>query len=132
MNNKMDSANKMINALQASSNSVRNKTKNKEITNTNVDIKSLSFTLVNYATVNVYMLKINLTFTSLNTLFCFFEQEVLLTIVHIGTRRNNNVLPRFFARSPDWRSGWAVGSPRMLGRGKVGQPTTSRIGPKRG
>jgi hypothetical protein len=78
------------------------------------------------------MLKINLTLTSLNTLFCFFEQEVLLTIVHIGTRRNNVVLPRFFARSPDWRSGWAVGSPRMLGRGKVGQPTTSRIGPKRG
>jgi hypothetical protein len=55
MNNKMDSANKMINALQASSNGVRNKTKNKEITNTNVDIKLLSFTLVNYATVNVYI-----------------------------------------------------------------------------
>jgi hypothetical protein len=51
----MDSANKMINALQASSNSVRNKTENKEITNTNVDVKSLSFTLVNYATVNVYI-----------------------------------------------------------------------------
>jgi hypothetical protein len=78
------------------------------------------------------MLRINLTLTSLKTLFCFFEQEVLLTIVHIGTRRNNVVLPRFSAWSPDWRSGWAVGSPRMLGRGKVGQPTTSRVGPKRG
>jgi hypothetical protein len=83
-------------------------------------------------TIPLLMLKINSTLTSLNTLFCFFEQEVLLTIVHIGTRRNNVVLPRFFARSPDGRSGWAVGSPRMLGRGKVGQPTTSRIGPKRG
>jgi hypothetical protein len=41
----MDSANKMINALQTSSNSVRNKTENKEITNT----------IVNYATVNVYV-----------------------------------------------------------------------------
>jgi hypothetical protein len=55
MNNKMDSANKIINAVQASSSSVRNTTENKEITNTNVDVKSLSFTLVNYATVNVYV-----------------------------------------------------------------------------
>jgi hypothetical protein len=47
---------------------------------------------------------------------------VLLTIVHIGTRRNNVVLPRFFARSPDWRSVWAVGSPRMLGRGRSVSP----------
>jgi hypothetical protein len=73
------------------------------------------------------MLKINLTLTSLNTLFCFFEQEVLLTIVHIGTRRNNVVLPRFFVRSTDWRSGWAVGSRQTLGRGQIGQLTTSRV-----
>jgi hypothetical protein len=53
----MDSANKIINAVQASSSSVRNTTKNKEITNTNVnvDVKSLPFTIVNYATVNVYV-----------------------------------------------------------------------------
>jgi hypothetical protein len=62
------------------------------------------------------MLRINLTFTSLNTLFCFFEQEVLLTIVHIGTRRNNN------RSSPIFRSGCAVGSPRMLGRGRSVSP----------
>jgi hypothetical protein len=70
----------------------------------------------------IYLLKINLTLTSLNTLFCFFEQEVLLTIVHSSTRRNNVVLPRFFARSPDRRSGCAVGSPRMLGRGRSVSP----------
>jgi hypothetical protein len=51
----MDSANKIINAVQASSSSVRNTTKNKEITNTNVDVKSLPFTIVNYVTVNVYV-----------------------------------------------------------------------------
>jgi hypothetical protein len=51
----MDSANKIINAVQASSSSVRNTTKNKEITNTNVDVKSLPFAIVNYATVNVYV-----------------------------------------------------------------------------
>jgi hypothetical protein len=55
MNNKMDSTNKIINAVEASSSSVRNITENKEITNTNVDVKLLSFTLVNYATVNVYV-----------------------------------------------------------------------------
>jgi hypothetical protein len=78
------------------------------------------------------MLRINLTLTSLNTLFCFFEQEVLLTIVHIGTRRNNAVLPRFFARFPDWRSGWAVGSPRMLGRGRSVSPLRRASGRSEG
>jgi integrase len=55
MKNKMDSANKIINAVQASSSSVGNTTENKEITNTNVDVKSLPFTIVNYGTVNVYV-----------------------------------------------------------------------------
>jgi hypothetical protein len=36
MNNKMDSVNKIINAVQASSSSVRNTTKNKEITNSHI------------------------------------------------------------------------------------------------
>jgi hypothetical protein len=52
----MDSANKILNAVEASSSSVRNTMENKELTNTNVDVKSLSFTfVVNYATVNVYV-----------------------------------------------------------------------------
>jgi hypothetical protein len=55
MKNKMDSASKIINAVQASSSSVGNTTENKEITNTNVDVKSLPFTIVNYGTVNVYV-----------------------------------------------------------------------------
>jgi hypothetical protein len=72
--------------------------------------------------VTIFILKSAKKYVKRLKILGFFEQEVLLTMVHIGTRRNNVVLPRFSARSPDRRSGRAVGSPRMLGRGRSVSP----------